>query len=265
MALHGSPSWFCILISAFQDLWTTLETHSWHCFGQSLLETVVCSLFRADGEPLSLVCPEVALEDCQQRTKPASFRCVLLSVSLGTDRWRRFLSSLDRKASCLSSCLISYHSVLENSKVTVLCQLAQRGDVRFDCFWRFLTSEMKLVRFIRFVCFTDTKIFKLLHDFPQVLHVSFLLELESIKYVHRVFSNSCQKYSALKIIRFLIKPARNSIILELAFELFPVMAKTSIGHFKFWWQRNICRVYIACFAWWITSRGKTKFFSHWMT
>ena len=50
------------------------------------------------------------------------------------------------------------------------------------------------------MCFTDTKIFKLLHDFPQVLHVSFLLELESIKYVHRVFSNSCQKYSALKLI-----------------------------------------------------------------
>ena len=120
--------------------------------------------------------------------------------------------------------------------------MAQRGDVRFDCFWRFLTSEMKLVRFIRFVCFTDTKIFKPLHDFPQVLHVSFLLELESIKYVHRVFSNSCQKYSALKLIRFLIKPARNSIILELAFELFPVMAKTSIGHIKFWWQRNICCV-----------------------
>ena len=92
---------------------------------------------------------------------------------------------------------------------------------------------MKFVRFIRFVCFTDTKIFKLLHDFPQVLHVNFLLELESIKYVHRVFSNSCQKYSALKLIRFLIKPARNSIILELAFELFPVMAKTSIGHIKF--------------------------------
>ena len=84
--------------------------------------------------------------------------------------------------------LISYHSVLENSKVIVLCQLTQRGDVRFDSFWQFLASEMKLVRFIRFMCFTNTKILKLFHDFPQVLHVSCLL---SIKYVHHVSSNSC--------------------------------------------------------------------------
>ena len=39
----------------------------------------------------------MALEDFLQRTKSASFRYVLLSVSLGTDRRRRFLSSLDRK------------------------------------------------------------------------------------------------------------------------------------------------------------------------
>ena len=48
---------------------------------------------------------------------------------------------------------------------------------------------MKRVRFISFMCSPETKILKRFCDFS---HVSFLLELESIKYVHRVFPDSCQ-------------------------------------------------------------------------
>ena len=51
--------------------------------------------------------------------------------------------------------LISYQSVLKNSRVTVLCQLTQRGDVSFSCFWWFLMLEVRAVRSILFVCFAD--------------------------------------------------------------------------------------------------------------
>ena len=79
---------------------------------------------------------------------------------------------------------------------------------------------MKLVRFIRIVRFADAKIFKLFRDFLEVFRVSFLFELESIKNIHRVFRGGSQKDCTLKLRRFFVKPARNAIILELAFNLF---------------------------------------------
>ena len=69
----------------------------------------MCSLFQADGEPLSLVSPEMAPEDCLQQTKSSSFLCVLLSVSLELTDDVDFCLPLTEK---LLVCLLNQRIVL---------------------------------------------------------------------------------------------------------------------------------------------------------
>ena len=86
-------------------------------------------------------------------------------------------------------------------------QLTQR-DVHFSCFWWWCWRWNLYNSYA--LCVSPTqKSSNFSMSFPRSCVPASCPNLNPSKYVHRVFSDSCQKYSALKLIRFLIKPARN--------------------------------------------------------
>ena len=145
--------------------------------------------------------------------------------------------------------LISYHSVLKNSKVIVLCLLIQTGDVCFDCFWQCLVFHW--------------------HKNPQIyswfsLHLA--CQLLAQTWIHQICPSRLPQQLPERLLwnsLGLIKPARNVIILEQAFEFFPIMAQTSIRHIKHWWQRNICCVLAALHGGLCQEEKQNSFLTKW--
>ena len=115
-------------------------------------------------------------------------------------------------------------------------------------------SEMKLGRFLCFMCLTDTKILKCFHDFPKP---SMLASCPNLN------PSDMSNASSLTVARKTVLWNSLGSLLSLLATGFPFWLRHPLDTLVLMVKEHL--LCIACFAWWITSRGKTKFFSHRMT